>query len=183
VASKADKPILDLRPGRVISPARVARTPIVLTSVLATLFFAAPASADTEGIGGSVTVDTPMSNVPSPVFPIGTVITSFTGYGDEPFQYITGGFWVNLSGVYTATLETSSVQNGIYLLKDLFSPSEGTPATPLSNFLVFTQNGNTTTVSFHLKAGVIYSYLGIFSLGTSPFDFALVGPGCRCLDQ
>ncbi|MGO4389319.1 autotransporter domain-containing protein [Microvirga sp. 2YAF29] len=137
--------------------------------------------ADTETIGGSVNADTPMSNVPEPVFPIGAPITRFTGYSDEPFQYITGGFSVNLSGVYTATLESSAIQNGIYLLRNLFSPSEGTPATPLSDFLVFTQNGNTTTVSFHLKAGAVYSYLGIFSLGTSPFTFALDGPGCIAL--
>jgi outer membrane autotransporter protein len=153
----------------------------MFAGILTALLGAAPAMADTESIGGSVTVDTPVSNVPSPIPPIGTVITNFTSYGNEPFQYITGGFWVNLSGVYTATLDTSSVQNGIYLLKDLFSPSEGTPATPLSNFLVFTQNGNTTTVSFHLKAGAVYSYLGIFSLGISPFEFALDGPGCIAL--
>jgi outer membrane autotransporter protein len=178
VASKADNLILNLWPAWDSSSKRAS---LSLAGIVVALLGAGPASADTESIGGSVTIDTPMSIVPTPIFPIGAVITNFTGYGTESFQYVTGGFWVNLTGVYTATLETPSVQNGIYLLKDLFSPSGSTPATPLSNFLVFTQNGNTTTVSLHLKAGVTYSYLGIFSLGTSPFTFALDGPGCIAL--
>jgi len=138
------------------------------------------ALADTEQVGGSVTVDTPQSNVPHPIFPTGTVITDFTSYAG-PFPYVLGTFTVNLSGFYSANLLTPSVQNGFYIIEGAFSPSLNTPSTPLSNVLAFIQDLTSSTMTLSLDAGKTYSYLAIFSTGNSAYTFTVGGPGCIAL--
>lgn len=138
------------------------------------------ARADTEQVGGTITMDTPQSNVPHPIFPTGAVITQFTGYSG-PFTYALGTFTVNRSGVYSGNLLTPAVQNGFYLVDGTFSPSLATPSTPLSNIMAFIQDLGSSTMSFSLEAGKVYSYLAIFSAGSSDYTFTLNGSGCIAL--
>ncbi|WP_445504882.1 autotransporter outer membrane beta-barrel domain-containing protein [Microvirga sp. G4-2] len=142
--------------------------------------FNSPTWADTEHVDGTVTVDTPQSNVPYPISPTGTVITDFTSYGG-PFPYVMGTFTVNRSGTYSGTLLTPTVQNGFYLVQGPFAPSLGTPSTPLSNVIAFIQDLGSSTMSFSLEAGTVYSYVAIFSAGSSDYTFILDGSGCIAL--
>jgi len=144
------------------------------------LLFLSPARADTEHIDGAVTAGTPQSNVPYPIFPTGTVITDFTSYAG-PFPYVMGTFTVNRSGVYSGNLFTPAVQNGFYLVQGTFAPSLGTPSTPLSNVVAFIQDLGSSTMSFTLAADTVYSYVAIFSAGSSNYTFTLDGPGCIAL--
>lgn len=151
------------------------------TAVFCTGLLCAPhAYADTEYVDGTVTVDTPQSNVPHPIFPTGAVITNFTGYAG-PFPYVTGTFTVNRSGVYSGNLLTPAVQNGFYLVQGAFTPSLATPSTPLSNIMAFIQDLGSSTMSFTLEADKVYSYVAIFSAGSSDYTFTLDGAGCIAL--
>ncbi|NIX78429.1 autotransporter outer membrane beta-barrel domain-containing protein [Microvirga terricola] len=139
------------------------------------------AFADIMQVDGAVDGSTPISKTPFPILPINTLITKFTSY-DGPFPYVLGTFTVNRTGSYLFTLATPSVENGIYLLNGMFSPSSaGTPSTDLSKFFAFSQNLGFSTIGIGLKAGVQYSYLAIFSPGSSPFTFTLKGPACIAL--
>ncbi len=125
----------------------------------------------------NLTVSQPLSKAPGPITPVFAIITNFTGY-TGPFPFITGSFFVEADGNYSANLRSPAISNGFYLLRGIFSPSTGTPTTPLSNFIVFSQQLTNTVISgVSLQAGVQYSYVFIFSTGNSPVDFTITGPG------
>ena len=78
---------------------------------------------------------------------MGTAITNFTNYSVATFPCVTNSFYVTQTGTYTASLQ-STMANGIYLSLGRFVPSATSdPSTPLSDVMVFMQNGNVTTLS------------------------------------
>jgi len=115
--------------------------------------------------------------------PFGSVATTFTSYSGVAIPYVTGTFYVGTSGTYSATLTSTPLSNGIEILTGTFAPSTGTPTTPLANFFLAEQDGATTTLAaIPLQAGVQYSYLLVFTIGsTGSGTFTLSGPGCLSL--
>lgn len=149
-----------------------------LLSVLLAVTWAAPVLANSVSISDTLTIGSPTSKAPSPITPVFATITNFTAYSG-PFPYKTGTFYVGSTGAYSGTLNSPAVSNGFYLLKGTFSPSTTTPGTPLSDFIVFSQQLTNTVISnIQLQAGQQYSYLWIFNSGNSAITFTLTGPGC-----
>jgi hypothetical protein len=125
----------------------------------------------------NLVVSQPTSKAPFPIAPVFAIITNFTSY-TGPFPYITGSCFVDADGNYSVNLKSPPQSNGFYLLRGIFSRSTGTPTTPLSNFIVFSQQLTNTVISgVSLQAGVQYSYVFIFSTGNAPVDFTMTGPG------
>lgn len=105
----------------------------------------------------------PKSRIPEPISPLGTVITSFTQYSLSTFVFKNGKFQVSHNGSYSFYVQ-STIANGIYVLTGTFYPSASDdPITPLADYLGFIQNGNGTTFTVSLEAGVIYSWLAVFN--------------------
>ena len=154
---------------------------VLLTGAFLCSALATPASAGTKVIPRTILPGV-TSKAPSPITPVFATITNFTSY-TGPFPFVTGTFYVKTTGAYSFNLSSPGVSNGFYILKGKFSPSTGTPSTPLSNFIVFSQQLTSTTISnVNLQAGQEYSYLEIFSTA-APHTATLTinGPGEICV--
>jgi outer membrane autotransporter protein len=153
---------------------------MLLVSVI-TLFFshAGLVMGGELSITGSDTLSYPFSRIPQPISPMGTVITEFTSYTVATFPTVTGIFYVSQSSDYTANLQ-STIANGLYISHGNFVPSDTSdPSTPLSDVMMFIQNGNNSTLSdVGLEAGTLYSYILVFNGSASAsFEFMLTGLG------
>lgn len=133
--------------------------------------------ADTAVATDQTTPSQAQSKAPSPITPVYSIITNFTSY-TGPFPYIMRTFTVGASGTHTVTLNSPSISNGLYILRGTFSPSTGTPGTPLSAFMKFSQQLTNTTYTVDLEGGQTYTALEIFSSGTSAVTLTISGPGC-----
>lgn len=143
----------------------------------AAILVSCAALSQAASIDRTLTVGTATSKTPAPIAPVFAIIKNFTSY-TGPFPYMTGTFCVSETGAYTSTLNSPSVSNGFYLLRGGFSPSTGTPSTPLSNFMVFSQQlTNTVIPDISLEKGTLYSYLLIFSSGNSAVKLTIEGAG------
>lgn len=148
---------------------------IASIAALACLFAALNAHADSASVSHSMTPGNATSKAPSPITPVNAIITNFTGY-TGPFPYFMDSFCVSQAGTYSVNLSSPALSNGVYVLRGDFSPSTGTPSTPLSNFVMFSQQLTNTTISPTLEPGR-YTALQIFSSGTSAVTLRVTGPG------
>lgn len=156
------------------------RTCVLLSALLLVLTGSAAAQSASIPVSWSTAA---VTQYPTPL-PVGTVNTAFTGYSGVAIPYVLGTFTVTATGTYSASLTGVTIPNGVAILTGTFAPSSGTPATPPSAFIAGEQTGGTTTLpALSLQAGVLYSYLLLFEIGTtgSGGTFTISGPGSVCL--
>jgi hypothetical protein len=139
---------------------------------------------NTTAHADTVTVTAPFSpaattRFPTPL-PSNSVGTTFTSYTGSSVPYIMGTFYVGTTGSFTGALSGIVVANGILFANGTFAPNNAmAPTTPLSNFLAGTQSGMPASLSVNLTAGQLYTYLLLFSSGSSgTATFTLNGSGC-----
>lgn len=118
----------------------------------------------------------PQTRIPEPISPLGSVLTSFTNYSVATFVYKWGKFRVSQTGTYSFWVQ-SNTANGIYILEGAFNPtSTELPTNPLTDYLGFIQNGNSTTYTVALEAGVLYSWLAVFNSSTNSTGSVTITP-------